>query len=411
MTITELRESQRNLRAQLDSAIQTGLALAQRADVSFDELNQNNDQVNTLRARLQNVSAALADAESAGRPAPAANASTPAMSERGRRLRATREYHTAFGKCVRMGLTPGMPCPNDNLQILYDALTETGGTPVGEDGGFLVPEALDAQIPERQRQMNGMRELVSVENTNTTSGSRVTDNAPTTGLTKLTGELEEIDTDDQPAFVRQTYTVDTYGLLLPVSRELLNDNTANLIGYIARWYAKKQLLTENSLIKGMLELLTADTITPDDDKNAIMQIRTLLNVALDPAISLGAKIVTNQSGFDYLDSLVDGRGRPLLDIDPVSGRYKILHSREVVIYSDAQLPNRVGNNGSYLPLYVGDGKEFGTLMEREGLEYTSTDIGAGSFERNGVTFRGLTRLGVLRGDTDAMVRREIFIAD
>lgn len=414
MTINEMRENITDLRGELTAAIKEGVALTKKEGVAFDELEKHNDKVNTLKAKLNTMTTALEDAESAGKPKDKKVPGPDGDADNTSKLKAmlkSNEYARAFARAVKIGLKPSMACPSDKLTVLYDALTEIGGAVEGEDGGFLVPEDADHQIHEVIRSLNPMRDLVTVEPTSTNKGTRVMDNAPTSGLTKLDGELDTLGEDDQPAFARVAYSVDTYGLLLPMSRELLSDEVANLFAYLARWFGKKQMITENLLVKTLLEQLVASTITPEDDKNAILQIRSLLTLQLDPAISGNAVIMTNQTGFDYLESILDGNGRPLLTQDPMTGNYMLLKTRPVKMFSDAQLPNRVApGTGAYCPLYVGDFKQYGTLFERQGLEFASTDVGAGAFEKNGVTARGVTRLGTTRFDTAAVVRREILIA-
>ena len=45
---------------------------------------------------------------------------------------------------------------------------------------------------------------------------------------------------DQPLFTRVIYTLAKYGLIVPVSSELIADNTAGLMAYLARWFAKRE---------------------------------------------------------------------------------------------------------------------------------------------------------------------------
>ena len=65
--------------------------------------------------------------------------------------------------------------------------------------------------------------------------------------------------------------------------------------------------------------------------------------------------------------------------------------------------------GDYYPIYVGDFKQYATLFERMPLEFVSTDVGGDAFKKNRIDVRGISRLGVTRFDTEAVVRREIFI--
>ncbi len=420
MTINELRESVANLRNKLNTAVSDGVRLAQKDGVTIDELNKSSEAVRLIRAQLDTVTTALEEQEKATAPreTPKGGTSVGGVLASGHRARLqSPEYMRAWGRAMSTNLTPRLPCPNDDMKVLYDALTEVGGTPEGEDGGFLVPDDVDNTIHEQLREFGSMRELVTVETTRTIKGSRVGDNAPTKGLVALDAEGDEIDdSDDQPSFVKIPYSLGKYALIIDVSRDLLKDNVANLAAYISRWFARKQVITENKLIIAKLNLLTPSNITPADDVDAIRKVRSLLNLSLDPAISARATIITNQSGLDYLDSIVDGNGRPLLTQDPVSGVPMILKTRPVKVYSDAQMPNRVVSTtgvtkGTYFPLYVGDGKLYATLFEREGLELASTDVGGTAFARDMTSFRGITRLGASVFDSAAMVRREIFIAD
>lgn len=326
----------------------------------------------------------------------------------------TNEYAQAFAYAMRNGISPAKGRSDEKLAPLYNALTEVGGSPEGADGGFLVPEDIDHQIRELRRQMAPLADLFSQESVKSNKGWRVMDTAPTTGFSKLATEIPSagIAKDSQPAFAKVQFSLDTYGLILPVSNELAADEVANLFAYLARWFAKKHVLTENGILKTLLETLSASNILSTD--NPVSKIKTVLNTGLDPDISANAVILTNQSGFDYLDQLVDGLGRPLLQPDPVNGTPTMFKNKRVMMVSDALLPTRVvttagGTKGDYYPIYIGDFKQFATLFVRQPLEIKSTDIGGDAWATNSIEFRGITRLGAAEFDTAAVVRKEIFI--
>ena len=173
------------------------------------------------------------------------------------------------------------------------------------------------------------------------------------------------------------------------------------------------MLTENALLKSKLETLTATSIPATGD--AIAGLKSVLNKALDPAISLNAAILTNQDGFDYLDQLVDDMGRPMLQPDPTSATNMLFKGRPVRLMPNSLLPSRTvsetgSSKGDYYPIYVGDFTQFATLFVRQNMEILSTDIGGNAFSRYSVEVRGISRMGVSVFDTQAAVRREIFIA-
>lgn len=371
-------------------------------------------EINDLQAQYA-TEKALFEAERDLIPTPVATKKTSEVTSKMEILKSN-EYAQAFAYAMRNGITPAKGKNDEKLAPLYAALTIAGGDPAGEDGGFLVPEDIDHKIREFRREMKPLADLFTTESVKTNSGWRVVDAAPTTGFTALASEIPSagIAENDQPIFAKVNFALATYGLILPVSNELAADEVANLFNYLAKWFAKKQVITENGLLKAKLELLAASNILTTD--NPVSKIKAILNKSLDPAVSANATILTNQSGFDYLDQLVDGLGRPILQPDPVNGTPMAFKNKPVVMVSDALLPNRVvttvgATKGTYYPIYVGDFRQYATLFTRQPLELRSTDIGGNAWKTNSIEFRAITRLGASVFDSAAAVRREIFIAD
>lgn len=421
-------ERLRTLQAELAEAVQKGHAMAADDKTPFAELTAQQEKINRIRAQIQ-----LLQNESGVPAAGAAAAAGAAMStpkdeakddlDGGlKRILKSNEYARAFAKSIRQGITPAAAATMGDgpTRVLMDALTIAGGSPAGEDGGFLVPDDIDLQIRELSRAMFPISEYFNVETTTTNSGWRIRDNAPTTGFTQLDGEIPSsgVPMDDQPSFVRVPFSMKTYGLIVPVSNELVSDAApvANLFGYLAMWFAKKRVIHDNKLLLAMLATLTPSNIAPTDDLDAIAQVKRILNKVLDPMISLGAVILTNQDGYDYLDQLVDGQGRPLMAPDPQNDSIDKIKQRRVIQLPNSILPSTTvdsggATDGEYYPLYVGNFKEFGTLYVREGLEMVSTNIGGNAFRNNSVEVRGIIREDTSIFDSSAAVRRNIYIAE
>lgn len=322
-----------------------------------------------------------------------------------------KEYKDAFYYAITNGVTPKNGRHDEKVAILYNALTESGGTPTGSDGGFLVPISFNNMIIECRRQLVALADLVTVESVTTPTGWRAIDVNPTAGFAKV-DEMGEIPLNDQPKFTKVTYSLEKYGLIVPVSSELLNDNTAGLEAYLARWFAKKGIITENKEILAVLDTLTAKNLTVGKEVKALT---TVLNKELDPAVAAMATILTNQSGYDYLCGLEDASNRSLIQPDPTTGQPKIFRSHAVKVLSDAELPNRTvttsgATKGDYYPLYIGDFKEFMTLFKGMNLEVASTNIGGNAWRTDSVEVRGLMRMDGVKMDGEAVVKREIFIA-
>ena len=324
-------------------------------------------------------------------------------------IRKSNEYARAFAYAMKHGLNARNGLGNEKVKILYDALTEEGGSPAGTDGGFLVPEDMDNQIRELKRQLNPLSALFNVEAVNSFTGWRVVDTAPTAGMT-LVNEMGTIPTDDQPAFAKVPYTLVKYALRVPVSNELLSDEVANLMAYLARWFAKKQVLTENGLLITALKTLTASSLIPSGNgRTAIDGLKTALNKTLDPAIAANAFILCSQSAFNELDQIVDDQGRGLLQPNPVDATRRMILGRPVHVVSDAFLPNGTGT-GTPAEVFIGDGREFATLFQKDGFEIASTNIGGNAWITDSTEIRGISRMCVSTFDTSAMVRRSLALS-
>lgn len=408
MNLTQMQNNIRELGSQIREAATALATAAADSNTPTAELTRQRDALGAMNARmaaLQSAYNAQAEGEGGGLPTGGQGGSAPQDSGLRAMLRSN-EYARAFADALRTGARPSRPMRSENHKVLYDALTIAGGSTPGEDGGFLVPEDIDTTIRERRRELAPLADLFTTEATSSNSGWRVMDKAPTKGMTALTSEIPAggIAMDDQPEFAKVSFAMTTYGLIIPVSNELASDETANLFTYLGNWFAKKQVITENLLLKAKLEELSAVAVAAEGD--AIAAVKTALNKRLDPAISLNAVILTNQDGYDYLDAQVDGNGRPMLQPDPTSPTAMLFKGRRVVMASNAMLPSRT-DSGTHYPIYVGDLTQYATLFHRQYLEVTSTDVGGNAFRSNSIEVRGLSRMCVSTFDTEAAVRLEI----
>nr|WP_312578227.1 phage major capsid protein [Sedimentibacter sp.] len=317
-----------------------------------------------------------------------------------------KEYMNAFLHAITNGYTFKTGKNIAELKPLYNALTEIGVPPGGQDGGFLVPTEFNNMINEQRRQLVSLATYFNVELVKTSNGWRATDVAPTTGF-GVVGENTAINAaGDQPLFAQVTYALVKYGLIVPVSRELMEDNTVGLMAYLARWFAKKGVITENTLLLGLLNTLVPVQL---GDGTEIADLKAALTRNLDPSIALNAVVITNQSGFAMLDGFEDTTGRGLLQPDPTSGTPMLFKNKPVVEISDVFLPNRNDGTNDLAPIYIGNYKQFGTLFRRDPLEVASTDIGGNAWRNDAPEVRGLIRLDAQIMDSAAAIKREVIV--
>ena len=341
---------------------------------------------------------ALMQAEENATPEPQNLA--PAQGAAGAPVNSSECIH-AFCECVRAGAAGDRTRYLQNADIVHRAVKNEGmteGTPA--DGGLIVPSDIQTMIREQMRALNPLSELFTVETVSTNTGSRVRDTAPTNGFTKV-AEMGTISKDDKPAFAKVEFTVEDYALIVPVSNDLLKDTDQNLLAYLSRWLGKKAVITENKLLLTLLTALdgSAASIT---ETGALKAIKKMVNVTLDPIFGVSASFLTNQSGFNFLDSLEDGNGRPLLQINPADRTQYMVGGRAVHVVSDAVLPNK-----TTAPLYVGDFKSFGTLFRRQAMEIASTNVGGNAWNTNSTEVRAITRLAVAKFDDKAVAAGKI----
>lgn len=85
-----------------------------------------------------------------------------------------------------------------------------------------------------------------------------------------------------------------------MTAELLEDTASNIMAYINKWIAKKTKATRNAMILKVLnEMTKGKEVTVEN----LDSLKDIFNEQLDPAIADNAVVITNQSGFNYLDKL------------------------------------------------------------------------------------------------------------
>ncbi len=196
-----------------------------------------------------------------------------------------------------------------------------------EDGGLTVPQDIRTAVKELRRGEDALETLVNVEHVTTLSGSRViekhADQTPFDNVDEA-AEFPEVST---PQFEKIDYKVKKKGGILKVTQELLDDSSENIIAYLKRWLAKKSKATRNFMIVAKVKEITQGKEIAVD---SLDDLKKIFNITLDPAIALTSGIITNQDGYNWLDTLKDSDGKYILQPDPVKptsmlmfGKYQV----------------------------------------------------------------------------------------
>lgn len=253
------------------------------------------------------------------------------------------------------------------------------------------------------RTLNDLSQYIRVERVNTLSGSRVLEKDEDMVPFAVVDEYGEIQEIDNPKFTPVTYKLIKRAGFLPLTNELLKDTDQNILSYVTNWIAKKHVVTKNSLIIAVLNSLNKKGLTD------IKAIKKVLNVDLDPAISLSSTIITNQDGFQWLDEQEDGNNRPLLQDDITQPGKKLFKGRPIVVVANRTLPS-TGTTTVKAPFIVGNFKELMVLFTRGVYELASTNIGGDAWRRDSTELRTITRDDCVKWDTESAVFGQLTIS-
>ena len=274
----------------------------------------------------------------------------------------------------------------------------------GEAGGFIVPTDEQTKINELKRALNPLSALVRVENVNTMSGTRVLEKASDMTPFASVAEFAAISEIDGPKFTQVKYAIKKFAGILPISEELLADSDQNLLAYVNGWLAKKSVATENAQILAVLKTLTKAPLTNLDG------IKELLNVTLDPTISLMASVLTNQDGFNFLDKQKDTDGRYLLQPNPLDSTQKLLFGKPVTVVSNKVLPTDTSvASTKKAPVIIGSFTDAVVLFDRQATTLTGTSVGGDAWKRDSYDVKAVTRIDVQKFDDKAVVFGELTI--
>lgn len=274
----------------------------------------------------------------------------------------------------------------------------------GEAGGFIVPTDEQTKINELKRALNPLSALVRVENVNTMSGTRVLEKASDMTPFASVAELATIGEIDGPKFTQVKYAIKKFAGILPISEELLADSDQNLLAYVNGWLAKKSVATENAQILAVLKTLTKAPLTNLDG------IKEILNVTLDPTISLMSSVLTNQDGFNFLDKQKDTDGRYLLQPNPLDSTQKLLFGKPVTVVSNKVLPTDASvASTKKAPVIIGSFTDAVALFDRQATTLTGTSVGGDAWKRDSYDVKAVTRIDVQKFDDKAVVFGELTI--
>ena len=282
------------------------------------------------------------------------------------------------------------------------------------EGGYTVPEDIQTRINTYREAKASLIDLVDVENVTTNKGSRTfKKRSQQTGFQKV-GEGGKIPGKNTPQFERISYEIEKYAGYFPTTNELLEDSDANITGTLVSWIGDESRVTRNKIILGVINEKEKTELKGLDD------IKKTLNVTLGQAFKPTSRIVTNDDGLQYLDTLKDSEGKYLLQPNPAQPMQMVLCAGatriSVFVIPNADLPSDTETAGTRkIPMIIGDLKEGIKFFDRKQLTIMTSNIASAgdlnAFEEDLTLFRAIEREDCKMKDPQAFVNGVITIED
>lgn len=262
-------------------------------------------------------------------------------------------------------------------------------------GGYLVPVEQLQILYEYRRMYSQLRDYCNVFNITKPTG-KFPAMGPTNAKLVAFDELNAIHKTDFD-FSQITWEVASYGDIVPISYELMDDADFSIMSIVGQRLAREGVNQENYTILTAIatELSSPTTIT------TYKQLLKAMNVTLDRAFYANTRIFCNQDAFQWLSTLEDGVNRPLLVPDVAAPDTYRIRGKEVVVIPNGVLATDTSASNHLAPIYVGSMADFVGFFQRQGVEIATSD--QFMFDKNAVAVRATMRFGVSILDDEALV--------
>lgn len=271
------------------------------------------------------------------------------------------------------------------------------------DGGYTVPEDIVTRIEHYRDAKASLRQHVRVIPVQTMSGARTFKKRETvTGFAKVL-ENGKFAKKATPQFERLAYKIDKFGGYFVLSDEVIEDSDVNLVNEVVALIGDESRVTDNVEIISAIKAAKPAPVNFED----LDGIKEALNVTLGQAFRATSKIYTNDNGLQFLDTLADQNGRPLLAPSPVEPMKMVLGcgptTVEIVVLPNSDFPNLTEG----IPFIVGDLNEGVALFDRRRVTLmqskTASVDGYNAFEQGGLLIRADERADYVVRDAGAFV--------
>lgn len=367
-------------------------AVIENKESKLEDINNIQSEITTFKAKidmqLQIEEDERLDAENKA-PAPAAPTGNKANTD------AKAAYNKTFANMIRQ--KGSITAEDKGILGIKNQMKE--GT--SADGGAIVPVIDDTSIINLREADESAQTLIQVIPVTTLSGKKTIQKRHGTGTNfKKVGEGAPIGKGTTPQFFKIDWKVDKYASIYDITDEEFSDADAKVISLVNAWIGKDSRCLRNNLIFACLDTLPKLQVEGADD------IKKVLNVKLSTVSKKYAVIATNQTGFNWLDTLKDGQGNYLLQKDVLNPTKRRIFNTEVKVYDDQTLPNVATKT----PFIIGDLSNV-LMFDRQNVQIKITDVGGEAYLNDEILMRAIEREQVrLLCDDVADLERDLVYA-
>lgn len=316
---------------------------------------------------------------------------------------ATGEAHSGTGAEHKETLTGEQIVAKEIRAIMTRVADKDLQESVEADGGYTVPEDIVTQVNHWPEIVYSFLDDISVENVSTNKGARTYQKkAQTEAFIDLDENGAITKKIAAPQFERVTYAIQDRAGFMPVSNDLIHDSDANINAIVVEWLSRANIATANEKILAIIKAKSQVAI-----EGGIAGIKKIVNVTLGQAYKSGAKIITNDDGLNYLDTLEDKNGRPLLNADPTDSARLALRCGTVVVPVKVVPNSAFATEGTKIPFVIGDLKSGIRKYNRQSMSLKASDVAVlgdfNAFAMNMTLIRAILRDDYKSLDADAYV--------
>ena len=282
-----------------------------------------------------------------------------------------------------------------------------------ESGGYTVPEDISTKVEILREAKESLWDEISVKKVNTNAGQETyKTRGQATGFSSIE-EGGKIPKAGAPRFSKMAWKVTKYGGYMPATNELIEDSDSNIENVMTEWLADESRATRNNIILAVVAKKTQVKLEGLDD------IKKALNVTLGSMFKSTSKIITNDDGLQYLDTLKDNDGKYLLQPNPADPMQLRLCAGATTIPIKAYSNETIPTTNNKIPFIIGDLKEAIKGFDRKQLTLMASQVatvGTGddalnAFEEDLTLIRGIERLDAEMRDEKAFVNGYIEVTE